>query len=303
MVIAGPNPTIDRMIGLDRFDPGFIHRADHVEARLGGGGVNAARVAIRVGARPTLITSLPSEDEPHLLDGLRAEGIEVEGIHVDGRTRIATILRERDGRTSVLHEPGAALDIPGWEAFAKLAVQSLAPGRVLLCSGSLPPGAPIDGYARLAREARHAGCRCVVDAAGETLAATIEAREGIVVPNLAEAEGLLFGTSAEAVLAGETPERAQEVASGLLGIGAHLAVVTAGSAGAAWSEGGRHGGSGWVDAQPVEAAHPVGAGDSFAAGFSHQLEERSTLGDAVAAGVATAAAYLSGSLSSYDAAA
>ena len=70
MVIAGPNPTIDRMIGLDRFDPGFIHRADHVEARLGGGGVNAARVAIRVGARPTLITSLPSEDEPHLLDGL-----------------------------------------------------------------------------------------------------------------------------------------------------------------------------------------------------------------------------------------
>jgi 1-phosphofructokinase family hexose kinase len=303
MVIAGPNPTIDRMIGLDRFDPGFIHRAEHVEARLGGGGVNAARVAVRVGARPTLITSLPSEDEPHLLDGLRAEGIEVAGVKVDGRTRVATILRERDGRTSVLHEPGAALDVAGWEAFGKLAVNRLTSGRLLLCSGSLPPGAPIDGYARLAREARHAGCRCVVDAAGPTLAATIEAREGIVVPNLAEAEGLLYGHSAEAVLAAETAERAEEVASGLLRLGAHLVVVTAGSAGAAWAEGGRNGGSGWVDAQPVKAANPVGAGDSFAAGFTFHLEERATLAEAVAGGVATAASYLSGALSSFDAAA
>jgi 1-phosphofructokinase family hexose kinase len=303
MVIAGPNPTIDRMIGVERFDPGFIHRAHHVEARLGGGGVNAARVAVRLGSRPTLVTSLPNEDEPRLLEGLRAEGIEIDGVHCDGRTRVATILRESDGRTSVLHEPGAALDVPGWEAFAKLVVKRLAGDRVLLCSGSLPPGVPVDGYARLARAARHEGCRCVVDAAGETLAATIDAREGIVVPNLAEAEGLLYGTSAEAVLAGETAERAEEVASGLLRLGAHLVVVTAGSAGAAWSQGGRNGGSGWAAAQAVEAANPVGAGDAFAAGFTHHLEERSTLADAVASGVATAGAYLAGNLQTYDTAA
>ena len=70
-----------------------------------------------------------------------------------------------------------------------------------------------------------------------------------------------------------------------------------------------------ADAIPAVRPAPVAAtaaaplpmfgviGDSFAAGFTHQLEESSTLGDAVAAGVTTAAAYLSGALSTYDAAA
>lgn len=62
MLIASPNPSIDRTIGLERFDARHIHRARRVEARMGGGGASAARIAARLGAAAELITIVPEAD-------------------------------------------------------------------------------------------------------------------------------------------------------------------------------------------------------------------------------------------------
>jgi 1-phosphofructokinase family hexose kinase len=294
MVIAGPNPSIDRLIGLDRFNPGHIHRAERVEARIGGGGINAARVASRLGASATLVTVLPEIDERRLAESLAREGVSFQWVRGHGQVRVATIVREREGRMSVLNEPGADLDVREWEAFTRIALGNLTRGRVLLCSGSLPPGAPADGYARMAREARHLGSRCLVDAAAGTLEATLEAREGLVVPNLAEAESVLNGPRAEPVHPVDAPERARAAAEGLLRRGAHAAVVTAGGAGAAYAERGARGARGWVVAPDVAANSPIGAGDAFAAGLALRVEGGAPLAEAVAYAVAVAAAHVEG---------
>lgn len=193
---------------------------------------------------------------------------------------------------SVLNEPGPTVAAHEWEAFLRLAGDRLRAGQILLCSGSLPPGAPGDGYAYLAREARHAGSHCLIDAAGEVLAATLEAGEGIVVPNLAEAEALLDGPRPEAVHPEDAPERARDAANRLLRRGAHAAIVTAGGAGAAYAEQGRSGRRGWVPAPEVAARNPIGAGDAFAAGLGLRLESGAPLDEAVAFGVAVAAAHV-----------
>jgi fructose-1-phosphate kinase PfkB-like protein len=207
MVIAGPNPSIDRVVGVDRFAPGHIHRVERVEARIGGGGINAARTASRLGAAARLVTILPDVDERRLAETLAREGVDFTSVRSRGQVRVATIVREREGRVSVLNEPGAGLDVREWEQFSRVVLAGLAAGGTLLCSGSLPPGAPADGYARLAREARHLGARCIVDAAGATLAATLDFREGPAVANLAEAEGVLHGPRAEPVHPENAPER------------------------------------------------------------------------------------------------
>jgi 1-phosphofructokinase family hexose kinase len=293
MLIAGPNLTIDRTIGVDRFDLGHIHRAVQVEARIGGGGANAARVAKLVGGPAKLITVIPEIDAATLSESLGREGISVEWVRCRGQVRVATILREGVGRMSVLNEPGPAVDPREWEAFVRLARSRLRRDHVLLCSGSLPPGAPADGYAYLARQARHAGSPCVVDVAGEALAATIESGEGLVTPNLAEAESLLHGPRAEAVHAEEDPpERAQAAANQLVRAGAPSAVVTAGKAGAAYAEQGPKGRHGWVTAPSVEARSPIGAGDAFASGLGLRLEAGAPLDQAVAFAVAAAAAHV-----------
>lgn len=292
MVIAGPNVSVDRTIGLDSFDPGHVHRADRVESRLGGGGVNAARVASRLGASAVLVTLLPERDELWIGDSLKREGIIFLPVRCGGTARIATIMKERAGRTSVLNEPGAAVAAREWEEFERTALGRLTDGELLLCSGSLPPGAPAGGYARLARLARQQGAGpCLLDAAGPTLAAALEEGEGLVVPNLAEAEGVLSGSRSQPVHPQDTPERALAAAGGLIYRGAYAAVVTAGAAGAAYARQGSRS-VGWVPAPPVTARNPVGAGDAFAAGLGLQLERRAKLEDAVAFAVAVAAAHV-----------
>jgi fructose-1-phosphate kinase PfkB-like protein len=106
-------------------------------------------------------------------------GNDAESAVCAGNTRVGTIMRERDGRLSVVNEPGVRIGAKEWEEFRRLIVTGLSSHDVLLCMGRIPPGAALDGYARFAREARHLGARCVVDASGETLAATIEAREAV----------------------------------------------------------------------------------------------------------------------------
>ena len=293
MLIAGPNLSIDRVVGVDRFDPGHIHRTEHVEARIGGGGANAARVAGRLGLAAKLVTIIPDDDTRELPATLTRDGVTLEWTRCRGQVRIATIMRERRGRMSVLNEPGPAVDARDWEAYSRLVVARLRRGHVLLCSGSLPPGAPVDGYAYLARRARHAGSPSVVDVAGDALAATIESGEGIVTPNLAEAESYLDGPRAQPVDGrGEAPERAQEAVHALLRRGAFRAVVTAGRAGAAFAELGPFGKRGWAPAPVVDTRNPIGAGDAFAAGLGLWLEGGAALDEAAAFAVAVAAAHV-----------
>jgi fructose-1-phosphate kinase PfkB-like protein len=78
---------------------------------------------------------------------------------------------------------------------------------VLVCSGSLPPGAPVEGYARLVERARAAGRTVVLDANGPVLAAALAAEPDAVTPNLAEAEALLGRRGSEAVEASPTRAR------------------------------------------------------------------------------------------------
>jgi fructose-1-phosphate kinase PfkB-like protein len=156
VLIAGPNLSIDRTIGVERFDAGHIHRARRVEARVGGGGANAARIALQLDAPARLITIIPAADVRVVVQSLDHERVPHAWVRCRGRIRIATILHEEVGRVSVLSEPGARVDAREWEAFLRLARGRVRDGELLLCSGSLPPGAPADGYAYLARQARRA---------------------------------------------------------------------------------------------------------------------------------------------------
>ena len=64
-----------------------------------------------------------------------------------------------------------------------------------MLAGSLPPGAPVDGYARLAAIVAGAGSRAVVDSEGPSLVAALAAHPWLVKVNAAEAE-TVTGTSA-----------------------------------------------------------------------------------------------------------
>jgi 1-phosphofructokinase len=291
VVIAGPNLTIDRTLTLDVLRPGDVLRFSTVVVTPGGKGVNVARVAGALGAPATLVGFLPGRTGAACAGLLADEGVSLAGVPVGGELRSTAVVLERDGRVTVFNEPGPPLGAGDWGRFEAAVASELERAGVLACSGSLPPRAPEDAYARLIEVSREKGAAAIVDVSGAQLAAALAAGPDVVTPNLAEAEGLLRGRADETVEAGDPAtvrERARAAARELVARGARRAVVTAASAGAAVAD---PGGVEWRDAPAVdEVRNPIGAGDALVAGLAVALERGEPFADAVAWGMAAGAA-------------
>jgi 1-phosphofructokinase len=156
-----------------------------------------------------------------------------------------------------LNEPGPTLSAAEVEAVTAATVTAAAGADWVAASGSLPPGAPVDFYARLVERLRSAGVRVAVDSSGPPLAAALAARPDLVKPNreeLAEVTGRRITTLGEAVAAAEQlRRRGPRTVLASLGADGALLVDRAGAV---------HG-----EASVPRPRSAVGAGDALLAGF------------------------------------
>lgn len=299
LLVAGPNLTIDRTSSIAELRPGEVLRLEKVAVTPGGKGVNVCRAAraLRLGA--TLVAFVPGHTGRAVAALLADESIDLLAIPCEGELRSTSIMMEASGRTTVLNEPGPELSEGDWSRYARRIAEQLPDAHALVCSGSVPPGAPDDAYAELASLARGCGRICVVDAGGAVLRAAL-AGGAMVVPNLGEAEALLeSGHGGEAVDAvPDARDRAMRAARDLVAAGASAAVVTAAAAGAAFA--GTSGEAGWLAAPAVSVRNPIGAGDAFTAALASRLADGVELAAAVAyavgAGSASVESPLAGEL-------
>ena len=290
MLVAGPNLTIDRTAVLAELRPGEVLRFERVVVTPGGKGLNVARAARALGHPALLVSLVPGHVGRAAAALIAEEGIELSGVPCAGELRSTMIVQERGGRTTVLNEPGPTVDERRWADYENAVRGRLTSRSVLVCSGSVPPGAPADAYGRLTQIAHGAGARAIVDAAGSTLLRALDAAPDVVTPNLAEAEGALgLGTGGASVESGDDARpRALAAAEALLRQGARAAVVTADAAGAAVAS---EAGAEWIAAPRVaEVRNPIGAGDVLLSGLAAALERGEGLADATRAGVAAASA-------------
>jgi 1-phosphofructokinase family hexose kinase len=290
VLVITPNLTFDVTVALADLVPGTVSRADSTLTSAGGKGVNVVRAATALGGTDVrLLGFLPQDDGERLADYLAGEQIELIGVPLPGAVRVATIILERSGRVSVINGPGPQVLAEHWTALVDRAAGALTPGEVIVCSGSLPPGAPADGYAQITALGHAHGCPVIVDAAPVPLRAALTQRPDLVSPNLSEAEAMLFGRTDEVVdeVGPDVPVRALTAAHALYEAGAARAVVTAGGSGAALytADGGW-----WLPAQPVRVVSPIGAGDSFVGGAGLALAAGDPPVDVVRAGMASGSA-------------
>lgn len=304
LVVAGPNLTIDRTMRLPELTPGRVLRATEVQATPGGKGVNVARAARVIGIPATLVSFLPGHTGKAAAAMLAEVGVRLRPVTCPGETRSTAVLMEDGGRVTVLNEPGPPVTAELWRAYEAEIADALVGAAVLVCSGSLPPGAPPEAYAGLVTLARSRGVVAVVDVAGVALEAALRAGADVVVPNLGEAEALLESAAGEDVDAvADAQPRAAAAAVELVRRGAHTALVTAASAGAALAvaPGGGSPGIGgpddrdedgpwWLAAPPANVRNPIGAGDAFAAGLAAALARGEPITVAAREAVATGTA-------------
>lgn len=291
MLIAGPNLTIDRTLSIDELRPGEVLRFERVVVTPGGKGLNVARTARALGHPAVLVSFLPGHTGRAAAALIAEEGVELAGVSCTGELRSTAIVLERGGRTTVLNEPGPEISPEDWDRYERELRARLDGHRVLVCSGSVPPGSPPDAYGRLAALAHGAGLVSVVDASATTLTHALSARPGVVAPNLGEAEqalGLSRGGEAVEAAADARP-RALAAAAALVERGASAAVVTAAAAGAALAS--AHAEPQWLAAPTVaQVRNPIGAGDVLTSALAAALERGEPLADAARTGVAAASA-------------
>jgi tagatose 6-phosphate kinase len=266
IVFVAANPSIDRLYEIDRLTVGAIHRPVALAAVAGGKGLNAARAAARLGGRVTALGILAGRSGDWIEEMLAARGVDVRWVRSGGETRTCVSILDRStGAITEFYERGEPIERAAWDGLERLVADELGKGDVaaLALSGSLPPGAPSDGFGRLAGLARKtaAGSRAIAvlaDTYGSALAAVLAERPAVVKINAdeaSEATGIKVADARSAELAGAK----------LRDGGAGSVVITLGPAGAVIVTAT---GSHRLTPPGVRGAYPVGSGDAFLGGLA-----------------------------------
>jgi 6-phosphofructokinase 2 len=275
------NPTIDVAYEVDHVFHTRKMRTKTEFYEPGGGGINVARVFVRLGGNARSYY-LSGGATGHALDGLvDLHQLVRNRIPIKGHTRVATAVLEREsGKEYRFVPPGPFIEADEWQD----CLNQLAGARCdyMVASGSLPPGVPDDFYARLVALMTARNIPVVLDSSGPGL------REGLaqggvflVKPSIGELRQLtgqeLTSPDAIARAAMEIVERGQA---------AHVA-VTMGHEGAllASANGELH-----LPAVGIEAKSAVGAGDSFLAAMVFAISLGWDVPEAFRFGIAAGAA-------------
>ncbi|HEY2059460.1 MAG TPA: 1-phosphofructokinase family hexose kinase [Amycolatopsis sp.] len=243
-----PNTALDVTYTVDSLVPDQVHRVSAVRQRAGGKGINVARVLYALGADTRAVALAGGATGSSVAQELAASGVPAELVPIAGETRrTTTVLSADDHAVTLFNEPGPVITAGEWAALAAAAARHRP--EVLVCSGSLPPGAPPDGYAQLAAT----GVPTVLDTSGDALLAGLAGRPAVVKPNareLFEVTGIRDVETAAAELR-KAGAGAVVVSLGRDGL---LAVTAAGT---------------WHAAPPAElSGNATGAGDAAVAGIA-----------------------------------
>ena len=295
ILCVAANPSIDKLFQVDRVRPGRIHRPLAFLQVPGGKGLNVARVAAALGADVLVAGLLAGHAGRWIEEALASEGVQALFAWAAGETRDSLSVADREtGSLTEFYEAGTPVGPEDWPVFEAL-VGSVLRGRSwITMSGSLPAGAPVEGYANLIRTAAAAGVRSAVDTPGRPLEVSLRASAELVKINRAEAR-VLLGEDPAAADAEEASRQAgddwaldaaatiRERAGGHV----HAAVVTLGVDGAVMAGPDGHSWRGSVEAL---GPYPVGSGDAFLAGLVTALDRGGDWPEALALAFGAAAA-------------
>lgn len=182
-----PNPALDLTWHVDRLTVGGTHRADTGVSRAGGKGINVARVAHAQGYRVRALTTAGGSFGTEFADELAASGVPHRLIPVSAPTRRSVAWVDRAlGDTTIVNEFGHAPSDEEWATLAAAVRAEVGGSRVLVISGSLPPGTPSGVLPDLIAAGRSAGIEVIVDTSGPALLDAVDAGTTIVKPNRAE---------------------------------------------------------------------------------------------------------------------
>ena len=285
------NPAIDTRLVLNEFHMDRVNRAAEVYRTPGGKAAHVAMALQALGASPTWIGFSGGVTGNELMEGLRRLKIEAVSAPMANDTRVnLEIIDNRGGVTEIL-EPGGIISQSEWDEFQKNCsdeFQRKASKKIVLISGSQPPGVPAEASAVILKLAQSFGCLAFLDTSGSSLAVAVAERPDFVKINREEAQ------SVTGIVVND-PASAEQALRKLLERGAKSAAISLGDHGmVAIQQRDEPAIHAWTD--PLRAKSTVGCGDSAFAGFAFATASAFSFERSLALAVACGAANCLASL-------
>ncbi len=279
------NPSLDEWVTLRALRTGELNRANGFARYPGGKGINVSRVVHELGGRTVAYGLAAGIDGRLLRDLMRSLHIHHVFVDVAGTTRNNyKIISDHPRQLTEINTPGPAISRADLASLKRLVLERRSLPRLLVLSGSLPPGAPATTYRAWIAQAKQSRVPVVLDASGAAFRAGLGAKPWLIKPNrneAAECLGRSISTLNEAVAAAVALQRkGPEIVA--LSLAEEGALLVYGNPIQVWH----------ARAPKIKVNSAVGAGDSLVGGLvtgwlqGRPLQEAFKLG--VACGTATA---------------
>ena len=275
------NPAIDKLYVIDGFVAGEDYPGQMPTVRIGGKGVNAARVLSQLGADVHLYALLGEESETSFRREMEPR-CRCTFIPVPGACRTTVnIIDRQNGRETVITESGPQVNGVHVKALMAALEENVLVGDMVCCSGSIIAGAPGDIYAQISSLAQRKGARCALDCNAKTLPASLKGANYVLgKPNERELCALLGEERTH------SPKRIAVLAGRLIPPYETL-VVSMGAAGGMWIDAHR---AILARVPELEVISTVGSGDAAFAGALYALAQGMKAEDALRLSMACGAA-------------
>lgn len=191
IITVTANTAVDFIIDVDG-----LKEKDNLEARrcrqfACGKGINVAK-AIEALGLPVICLGFAGRQSQSEFQALDSDLLRTDLIAVDGRTRTNLTFRDGyEGKETHIRTPGYHVTEANCRQLVKKLDDFVKTGDIVVFSGSLPPGAPVDWYQTLIDQCHDRGAISLLDSCGDFLLAGLKAKPFIVKPNHKELEELI----------------------------------------------------------------------------------------------------------------
>ena len=265
------NPALDKTVEIPSLTVDSVNRITAMRTDPGGKGINVSKVIRKLGRESTATGILGGNTGRAICAALEAMKIKTAFRFVEGETRTNLKVIDPVNHTNTEILNGLLTEL----------LSKLRKGDIVVLSGSLPKGSPVNTYGTWVNACKKAGAKVILDADGELLANGMQASPYLIKPNNHELSALTGETL-------KTPDALKKAARSLMQkYDIARIVVSMGGAGALYLT--EHE-TIYAEGLKVPVKSTVGAGDSVVAALAAAEESGKSLADAVRLSAACGAA-------------
>lgn len=207
IITVTANTAIDQHIELKSLTLGGINTAQHSLEFAAGKGINVAK-ALQSMQQPVIALGFVGQQSESHFTLLNTSLLQTQLTPVAGKTRTNITLSTGDNKQEThIKTPGYSVTDAECERLITQLKAISAPQDLVILSGSLPNGAPVDFYKQLIHIIHTLGGVTFLDSHGAALAAGLQATPYLIKPNeleLAELMGYPLSTEIDIIAAAQT---------------------------------------------------------------------------------------------------